>query len=380
MGEEMLEKLKANDPAILTEVVRQDQNDLSIEITDWTVRRLSDKGIANPDGLWLFSGQGKGGGGIHPWSVVLKILNRQQEEPPANDLWYWKREFLLAKSGFTKSITEHLKAPHYYHTEETSDGAWIWMEYVEDSHPGRWTLNEYAFAARQLGRWNSRYLTGTSLPADNWLTRQLYRGWLEGMNREEAWQFSLNQKYISKEMRTRFTTLWDEREIFFKVLEGLPQVFSHFDYQRRNLMLRTSRNQEHELVALDWAQCGIGAIGAELNWLIGMSTALLKWHPSHISKLDKVAFQSYIQGLQDAGWSGDVNIIRLGYVTMLAVFFGSAFPALPTWWCMAENKSFALQQFNLAEEELYVKWLPIFDYALDCSDEARILMEKLGIS
>lgn len=59
MGKDMLEKLKAIDPAILTDVVRQDQNDSSFEITKWVIKRLSNKGIANPDGLWLFSGRGQ---------------------------------------------------------------------------------------------------------------------------------------------------------------------------------------------------------------------------------------------------------------------------------------------------------------------------------
>jgi hypothetical protein len=378
MGEDMLEKLKAIDSALLREVVRQDQNDSSIEISDWTVKRLSDKGIANSDGLWLFSGRGIGNAGIRPWSVVLKMLNRQQEEPSLHDLWHWKREFLLAQSGLTKSLIEPVKAPHYYHMEETSEGAWIWMEYIENPDLEKWTLDEYAFAAYQLGRWNSTFLTGASLPNQDWLTRQHYRSWLNAVHSEEAWQFSLTQKYIPRAMRTRLTALWEEREKFFEVLEGLPQVFSHFDCQRRNLILRQGKNHVHELVLLDWAQCGLGAIGTELNWLIAMSAALLEWPPADISKLDKVAFQSYAHGLQDMGWHGDVNIVRLGYVTMLAAFFGCACPSVPAWWCAAENQSFALQQFNLAGEELYVEWLPIFDYALDCADEAQTLMKKLG--
>ena len=61
MGDDLLEKLKAINPAILTDIVRQDQNNASFEITEWNVKRLSDKGIANPNGLWLLSGQGNNG-------------------------------------------------------------------------------------------------------------------------------------------------------------------------------------------------------------------------------------------------------------------------------------------------------------------------------
>jgi hypothetical protein len=378
MDNDMLEKLNAIDPAILTDVVRQDQNNPFFEITEWNVKRLSDKGVANPDGLWLFSGQGNNGKEKQLWSVVLKILERQEEEPSTDDLWYWKREYLLAQSRLTENIA--VKAPRFYHSEETSDGAWIWMEHVGDHHPGKWTLDEYAFAAYQLGRWNSTYLIGTPLPNANWLTRQHYRTWLSFVNPEEDWKFSLNQKHVSNEVRNRYERLWKAREKFYGVLERLPQVFSHFDSQRRNLLICTGRNHQDELVALDWAQCGIGAAGAELNWLVGMSSALMEWQPIDLPKLDTVAFQNYVQGLQEGGWSGDVDVVRLGYVSMLAVFMGCAFPSLVAFWCSAEKRELALQILGLAEEELFLQTLPLLHYALDCADEARSLMKKLGVS
>jgi hypothetical protein len=200
------------------------------------------------------------------------------------------------------------------------------------------------------------------------------------VDREKGWNFSLNQKHISAEMHNRYEHLWKDREEYFGVLEGLPQVFSHFDSQRRNLLLCPGRNDQAEVVALDWAQCGIGAAGAELNWLVGMSSALLEWQPIDLPKLDTVAFQHYVQGLQEGGWSGNVNVVRLGYVTMLAVFMGCTFPSLAAFWCATESREFALQILGLAEEELFFQLLPLLDYALECADEARSLMRKLNFS
>jgi hypothetical protein len=377
MGNDILERLYAIDPAILLDIVRQDQKDPFFKIAQWNVKRLSDKGIANPNGLWLFSGEGSNGEEKRSWSVVLKILGRQEEEPPAHDLWYWKREHLLAQSGLTENSI--VKAPRFYHSEELPDGAWVWMEHVEDHSHDEWTLDEYAFAAHHLGRWNSAYLTGTSLPDKDWLTRQHYRTWLSWMNVEEDWKVPLNQKYVSKEARNRYDHLWNEREKFYEALESLPQVFSHFDCQRRNLFIRQGKDQQRELVVLDWAQCGIGAVGGELNWLVGMSSALLEWPASDLFNLDRTAFQSYIQGLQEGGWSGDVNIVRLGYVAMLAVFMGCVFPGFTAWWCSSENRASALQIVGFAEEELFLRVLPLLNYALDCADEARSLMKKPGL-
>jgi hypothetical protein len=111
--------------------------------------------------------------------------------------------------------------------------------------------------------------------------------------------------------------------------------------------------------------------------MIGIGGVLLEWPPSDLAALDKAVFQSFVSGLQEGGWSGDIDIVRLGYVAMLAVFIGCAFPGLTMFWCSQERRDFALQILGLAEEELLLETLPIFRYALDCADEARSLMKNL---
>src|SRR5687767_3947890 len=104
MAEDMLIQLPAIDPTILTDVVRQDQRSPRFAITSWSVQRLSDKGIENPEGLWFLSGEGQDQAGSRSWSLVLKILQRPEQEPLPSDLWYWKRELLFAQS----SLLDHL--------------------------------------------------------------------------------------------------------------------------------------------------------------------------------------------------------------------------------------------------------------------------------
>jgi hypothetical protein len=41
-----------------------------------------------------------------------------------------------------------------------------------------WSLRDYAYAARQLGRFNGAYLTERPLPAAEWLSRDWLRSWL----------------------------------------------------------------------------------------------------------------------------------------------------------------------------------------------------------
>ena len=380
MDKNLLDKLKGIDPDILTDVVRQDQRNLSFEITKWSVKRLSDKGVINPDGLWLFSGEGNDHGESKPWSVVLKILERQEQDVPLSDLWYWKRELLLVQSGLIERLPGPVKAPRYYKVEETPDGAWIWQEHMKDDRSSPWALEDYAFAARQLGFWNGTYILGEPFPAEPWFTREHYRSWYTHTNPEQDFQFPLNQKYIFGEIRHRYDQVWTDREIFYRVLESLPQTFSHFDSQRRNLFIRKGSDDQDELVLVDWAVCGFGPLGAELFSLIGMSAALLEWPPSEVEQLDKAAFGSYMQGLNESGWSGNIDAIRLAYTAWISVWFGVVLPNITALWCTPDFHSYALQQFGFVEEELYLKWLPLLPYSLDCADEAQTLIEKLGLS
>ena len=380
MADDMVGKLQAIDSAILTDVVRQDQHSPLFEVTGWSVRRLSDKGVSNPDGLWLFSGAGYDNAGSRAWSVVLKILHRQEAELPLSDLWHWKREFFVAQSGLLARLPGPVKAPRFYRTEETSDGAWLWQEYVQTQRPGAaWGVAEYAFAARQLGQWNGACLTNQPMPAEPWLIRQHYHPWFHQANPEQDFQFVLNRQHIVGDTRTRYEQLWADRKQFYRVLETLPQVFSHFDSQRRNLFIRKSKDEQDELVLIDWAFCGLGPLGAELFALVLMSATLFEWPPSTVAQLDAAVFGRYLHGLGEAGWSGDATGVRLGYVAWVAIWWGVIFPAIGAFWCTPELRPQAVQTFGLAEEELYVQWLPLLSYSLDCADEARVLMKKLGL-
>ena len=379
MAEAMVEKLNALDPAFLAEIVRVDQNSPSFEITEWSVKRLSDKGIRNPDGLWLFSGAGNDGQGSRRWSVVLKILERSEQELPPSAPNNWKREVLAIQSGFLESLHGPVKTPRFYRVAESLNEVWIWQEYVEDCHPGRWALEDYAFAAYQLGKWNGTTWSMKSFPDHSWFARQHYYSWYTEANPDRDFQFWLNQKYIVGETRKRYDRLWSEREIFFQVLDTLPQTFSHLDSQRRNLFIRKGNENQNELILIDWAFSGLGPLGAELYALTGMSAGLLEWPPAALPELDKATFDSYLRGLNEAGWSGDGDIVRLGYVAWLSVWFGVVFPNIVALWCTPDFRPYGLQSFGFAEEDLCLKWLPLLSYSLDCADEARFLMKKLRL-
>jgi hypothetical protein len=371
MGVDIESKIRLIDPAYLTEIVQEDLFSPYLTITDWTVSRLSAKGINNPDGLWLVSGLGTDQKGLHPWSVVVKILNYPDGKLPAADAdWEGRREILVAQTGFTKSLPGPLKAPRFYAVQQTFESAWIWMEYIQ-TDCSKWGLDEYAFAARQIGQWNGAYLTGTPLPTETWLARQLYLDWIDWVDNQAAYVYPLNQKFIPKKTRQRQEQLWAERETFYRWLECLPQVLSHFDLNRRNLFLRIGPDGQRELFAVDWSTCGIGPIGAELNSLIGTTGILFEWPASMLNRLEEVVIDNYIEGLRQVGWFGDSDLVRLGYTAWLAVWFGCVLPMALTFWTSEEARPIAMQQFGNSGEELLQAYIPLLDFILDRADMAR---------
>jgi hypothetical protein len=372
-------KINAIDPIILTDVVRSDQRSPLFEISDWSVDRLSDQGIINPEGLWLFRGHGYDDKGPRPWSVVLKIIEPRITDVPPSDLWYWKRELLLAESGLLECLPGPVRAPQCYRVEESPDTAWLWLEHIENNRPGQWGLDDYAFAAHQLGKWNGACAAEKQAFEEPWLARRHYLSWYRNANPEQDFQFPLNQKYITGKLRERYQLLWADRSIFYDTLDALPKSFTHLDSQRRNLLIRKGMDGQDELVLIDWAVCGMAPLGTELNFFTGMSAALFAWPPSAVAELDAVAFESYLQGLRESGWTGNAAEIRLAFTSWMAVWLGVVFPNITALWCTPDFRSFALQQFGYAEEELFLQWLHMFSFALDCADEARHLMHKLNI-
>jgi hypothetical protein len=207
--------------------------------------------MMNQNGLWLFSGQGHAGDAVEAWSVVLKIFNRPEEQSPQEEGWNWKREVLLAQSGLLERLPGLVRSVRFYRIDDYPDSIWLWMEHIAQQQSETWTLEQYAFAACQLGEWSGTLLKEMPFPVEPWFARRHYLGWLDLINVKREWNFPLNQAHIPTGLRRRYDELWAEREVFYKVLDALPEVFSHFDFQRRNLFIRPNFTGQDEVVAID---------------------------------------------------------------------------------------------------------------------------------
>jgi hypothetical protein len=377
LAQDRLSQLRAIDPAVLREVVRQDQRNPSFEVTDWSVDHLSNKGMISEDSLFLFRGEGRNGKGMQPWSVVLKILQAPDEERDLRDLVYWRRELLLAQHGLRARGCGALAAPRIYGAADYGTSAWLWMEHLTESGPAHWTLGQYAFAACTMGRANAVCLNGGPIPDFPWLA-QGHARWFATVNEPLRWlEDPAVPLGFGETLTRRLRELLDEIDRFSAALSALPQVFSHGDTQRRNLFI-CHRDGQDELVAVDWAACGRRAIGEDLWGLVGGSVMVREWEPDAVAELDAIAYPAYLAGLAEAGWSGDPDLVRLGYTAGTALGIGATMPLGLGLFAKEEMRELDMRKFGLSPEELSRGWVKLEAYSLQCADEARQIMDRLG--
>ncbi len=377
MTQDMLAVLRAIDIAELVEVVRQDQRSPTFEILNWNVERFGDKGIANADMLFSFSGQGRDTQGMKAWQVVVKTFKDPGTQLDARHLRYWKRELLAMQSGFLANLPGPITAPRCYGTRQYEGGAWVWMEHIVDSINTAWTANQYVFAAYELGRFNARCFVNHSLPDYPWLCKGHVRTKLETLPPHHAWDSPFVSHAFPNHMRERILHLWDERTRFYDALERLPQIFSHFDFHSRNLLIRRQEDGTNQIVAIDWAWAGYGALGADLYSVVGGSALIFEIEAADVAEIEAAAFEAYLSGLSEAGWTGNPEMVRLAYNICFAMFLAGCAPALTAYATTDNMEAFVVRQFKRSRSEIALGWSALCELALDRADEARILMDRL---
>lgn len=380
MLSERLQTLAAIDPVRLTDIVRRAQDSPNFEIGSWSVRQLSDLGGVNPEGLFLFEGQGQDTRGQLQWSVVLKTIQANRPEPDPNHLWHWKREYTAMQSGLLERMPGPLAAPRCYGLEEQPDGAWIWMEHIADRTPRRWGNDDFSFAADQLGRTTGAWLSSKSIPDEPWLCRAHALVWAETFPpQEESWANPYVQRSWSSSLRERMMVLWSERARLGRALDALPRTFAHFDSQRRNLMIRSNPSGQDELVAVDWAWCGLGPVGADAAILLGNSLLLIEGDARNAPALDQAIFPAYLSGLRAAGWNGEADSVRAAYSASIALFCTSPALAFTQFNTQPDSLESTQRQYGLDAAGCAQHYANLAAFAVDQGDEALRLLKRMGM-
>lgn len=313
------------DGRMLARLVEKTTGATRVAVSNWTVSRISSGG-GEAAGVYRISGSANAGhAGVSPWSVVLKILQREADAREASRWNYSQREVQAYGSGFLEQLSGGLTAPRCLQIESHADGnTWLWLEDVDRETGPAWPLARYGLAAYHLGKFNGTYGAygaGDALPTYPWLSQRWLRGWID-----EASPFisSLRRHRTHPLVRQMYDVdhvleLWKDRDTRLGYLEKLPQTLCHLDAYRSNLFARREANGREQTVAIDWAFVGQAAFGEELASLVAATVAMGHVEPEKLKDLEATVLEGYLDGLSEEGCRVDQQVVKDAYAISVSM-------------------------------------------------------------
>ncbi len=254
------------------------------------------------------------------------------------------------------------------------------MEDVAEPGGAHWSLARYGTAACHLGRFNGAYLVGRSLPESPWLCRDLLR-WREEFA-APFWDRLVSGREDARVRRgwpgnvaDRAYRVWLERDSFLDALDRLPRVLCHGDFERRNLFARADADGTTETVAIDWAQAGPRAVGADLAVLVAQSVLWARDRDAtDLGALSRHCYEGYLAGLRQAGWAGETRLVRLGYTATVALQFVAFAGAIKVGLAGDDERPRLEAWYGATLEAVLDRHAALQPFALDFADGARSLL------
>jgi hypothetical protein len=255
-------------------------------------------------------------------SFVRKVL--QAHDPDALDFWQaspdprhwnsWRREVEAYRSEALRSSllgTGLGLADAAVHESPSGDEVTLELEDVAGTPGASFTLEQHAALARAVGRWQAR--PPLDLP---WLSQGFLREYsgskpflVDVARDDERWAHPLVAAWPAG-VRAGWERMVANRSRLLQVMEALPRVTAHLDLWVSNEIRRPSG----EVVLLDWAFSGDGAVGEDLGNHVPDGVFDLFWPAERVHELDEAVFAAHLEGLREGGSTVDERIVRLGVV------------------------------------------------------------------
>ena len=226
---------------------------------------------------------------------------------------YWLREAEVYRSSALRASLSGtglaVPAADVQVHEQTAD---LWLEDVAGTSGTAFTLDDHMAVARGLGRWQAAGPLVTP-----WTSRGFLRAYSgskvvpwDVLDDDAAWDQPLIRETWPAGLREGWARLLGHREQLLAVMERLPRTRSHLDVWVSNQI----RRPDGEVVLLDWAFFGDGAVGEDLGNHVLDAVFDLFWPAEALPDLDVACFEAYLTGLREAGCEVDGRHVRLGVV------------------------------------------------------------------
>jgi hypothetical protein len=293
------------------------------EMASWSFAPIGQSSVGEGTALYRITGEANWAGKSTSWNVVLKVLCALPDQSDPSAWYYWQREAKFYSSRLNCDL-EALQPAHCYLVEEQSVNGrrefWLWLEDLGEFESASWSIDDFGFAAAKIGEFNGQFLGASALPEHPWLCKDgivSVIGQLAPLidrlieNKKNPNLLNL----LGEDEIERYLWHWEKRSKYIEMLRFPPQTLCHFDANRRNLFLNGTSDGSDAVVAIDWSYVGYGAIGAEMAIFIIDTLLMGTTSFDDIERFESFTIGRYISGLMQAGWTGNADMVRLGYTS-----------------------------------------------------------------
>jgi hypothetical protein len=249
-----------------------------------------------------------------------------------------------------------------------------------------WGVTQFIQGARNIGQFNA-YWPEADLPEWTWLNRQ-------GIdNFKSEWANDLFEQLIVRqheplialtttpELTHKIQDSWRQIEQIFPMAEKTTKGIVHSDCHPKNLFLMGNRSleqdEEHYLIAIDWAHVGINVLGLDPARMLASPLRWLELSTEEATPLVTPIFEAYLDGLKASGWAGNEDHLRMTYLTALGCDSLRAFSAILELVDDLKFREMVMNNIGRPIEEAFERWMPMWLFGLNCIDEAVRLSRKL---
>lgn len=262
-----------------------------------------------------------------PDRAVVKIVSSAHSDAeawrPSDDPqhWcYWRREPEVYQSDVPMIGDEvGFTLPNLLDLFEREDGGAaeisLWLEDVEGTPGEEFSLAQHESAAEAFGRFQALAARRQTEGHRSWASRDFLRAYSgfrisagNTLEDDSLWSTELVAETLGDGVRDAARRLLAEHDSLLIVMEGLPQTLCHLDFRPKNLVQRV----DGSLVAFDWAFAGYGAFGEDLGNYVPDCVMDHFVAAEDLPDLEEVTWRGYLRGLEDCGWTGDEQVLRLG--------------------------------------------------------------------
>lgn len=224
---------------------------------------------------------------------------------------YWAREAQVYRSGLPQRLG--LDAPAVLGVVDRPDGSIsLWLEDVAGDSGLDLSISAIAGAARQLGASQGR----EDQPDEPWLSRDFITAYGASkpvdyslLNDDATWRHPLVADNWPATLRDDLAELHRSRSWYQQLMTRLPRTVAHLDVWPNNLVVRS----DGSAAFLDWSFTGHGVLGEDIGNLVPDAVLDLLVPADDLDELETTVFDAYVEGLAEAGWSGDHDLVRLGF-------------------------------------------------------------------